>query len=1709
MKKLIKWFLVCLADVKTTTFFRRFPVSFVFVPLFWLFADGFAANGQNWTVNNHASYPVIDVELDDNMSDEPIVISHGSIGPGSSATFLNTGGVGTGACYYAEGLLLIDPSGGPWADTYLNGSLASSGGVGAQPTNLAICIIVNTNDSYTIDYYDSGDGVPPTNVDDPSDGALKTNPTPDCQTPVGMPVWQVSEPYISLWLKDEPMGYQPALGPRLSFELAFKQRESVAGLNTNVFSVGQKWNVSWLSYVAQDANSNNVVYFPGGGGRTYFTTNDYLTSTSLSGNTTSGFTVLYPDGSQDVYGFVVTNSGGGFSNAFLTARLNPQAQKTQLIYYNYNPAKPVIRLQYVIDGDGRTNSIYYATNNTYSTNLISQVIDPFGRNVSLAYDNGGHLTNITDVGGISSSFLYDTNNWVTNLMTPYGTNTFAITDATGTNLARSVQVTEPDGGTELYLFEDNALGIPFAYPLPVTTPFTNTLENDDLTLRSTYHWGRLQSTALSTTNISMLTSSDFLKARMKHWLAAAPGLVGQTLSMERAPSPDSGGTIEGQKTWYDYAGKTNTEYEGTQYQPLFVAQVLPDGTTSFTRTDRNSIGNVLTNTSTWSAGGSVALRTNLFTYNPTNGIDPITATNAMGVQIASNLFNGFHETLTHYDALNEVTSYIYNTNQQLVSATLSTGLIITNIYGSDNFVAQQIAVGLATNSFVHLNDLVSNYTDARGLSVTNTWDNLQRPTQIAYPDGTILSYAYSNLDLVQVVDRMGFTNSFAYNAIREKVSAKNALGFQTIYGYCECGALDSIQDALSNITTFSYDNESRMTGVIYADGSSVNYAYNLIGQVTNIIDGAGVSVTNWFNNQGLLVAVSNAFGQVKAVSHDILDRATNTVGANGVSINMTYDNLGRMLTRSYPDGGIESFGYSPAGMIAYTNQLTNATYYGYDAAARKIAETNANNQATQYAYDGANDFIGLTDANTHTTQWGYDIFGRLTSKTNALGATIMTYSYDADNRMTNRAMIGTTTGYTYDAVGNLKTIIYPQLTISNLYDAINELTNMTDGVGANKFSYTGTGRLQSETGPWINNTVSYAYSQGHRTNLSLTQPSASPWTQTYGYDSAWRMIGITSPAGAFGYQYSSLGNQYVVSGITLPNGASITNNYDSLGRLTGTALANQFGHVLDGCVYGLDLLGLRTNMTRNLGLTTNSVAIGYDGIDQITNWSGQETNGSLRHNEQLAYAYDAAGNLNIRTNDALIQTFTVDALNQISNVNRTGQFTEIGATPAPVSTLTVNGDGNAHEYGDFTFAKNFITLNDGINSFTNVATNLYGFAVTNIITVNLPATVTLQYDSNGNLTNDGTRSFYFDAENQLTNVSIAGQWQVAFVYDGLNRRRITRDYAWQSTNWVETNEVRYLYDGMLVLQERDTNNNPQVTYTRGLDLSLTRQGGGGIGGLLARTDATGSYYFHSDGSGNVTALMDGYQNVVARYRYDAFGKLIGQWGSLANVNRYRFSSMEFFANAGIYGYPRRFYEPSFQRWLNRDPIQELGGFNLYRFVGNDPNAFIDPDGLGVGSVAISIGTDIGEGIGIGAGAGAITVSAPGLAAMAGAVALGVGVAGIIGSLPPSPVLYPDPDSSIGQINAPPQSVSAPVPGISPQTGAGRGNPGERRQQRCPPNPGKTGGKPDNQTGKQPNVPEPKEPDPTPPPPKNPYDPGPWWRNFPDTPPKDFLPPGVT
>ena len=265
---------------------------------------------------------------------------------------------------------------------------------------------------------------------------------------------------------------------------------------------------------------------------------------------------------------------------------------------------------------------------------------------------------------------------------------------------------------------------------------------------------------------------------------------------------------------------------------------------------------------------------------------------------------------------------------------------------------------------------------------------------------------------------------------------------------------------------------------------------------------------------------------------------------------------------------------------------------------------------------------------------------------------------------------------------------------------------------------------------------------------------------------------------------------------------------------------------------------------------------------------------------------------------------------------------------------------------------------------TNNAT-VTTYSVNSLNQVTTDGMLNFGYDGNGNRSSQSSGgasiTYTYDDENQMVQAETdtlytpsASRWKTMWAYDARGRVRVREDYSWYGPGsyFIRDRSARYLYDGMRVIQERNENNTPQVTYTRGLDLAGSWERAGGIGGLLARTAHSGANgvtlttaFYHADGNGNVTYLLKLDQTAGATYQFDPYGRLLASSGTLAAANTYRFSSKEVMLASGFYSFGYRFYDPATQRWLNRDPIGEEGGVNLYGYVGNNPLTYWDAFGL--------------------------------------------------------------------------------------------------------------------------------------------------------------------
>jgi RHS repeat-associated protein len=1394
-------------------------------------------------------------------------------------------------------------------------------------------------------------------------------------TQPGMPVWWVSEPALSIWLKDIPFQYQPGKGPAVSFEL-YSRDSTIYAVEDEiasgaVASLGGHWYSPWLCYARFDGAT--WTFFNGVGGAVAFdgfSNPDQINYRSFWSATTDGNgtpIIQYADGRQDEFGVGYTD-GNGNVRQVLTKRKDIAGK---YLAFSYTQTDGVVYLNSIRDADAHVVTFTYTNANNHPR--IAGVSDDYGHSVTLSYDENGLLTSVTDAAELVTSFEYFLDPLGTALqkvITPYGTNVFSHVMQESDN--HGVLVDEKGLARHFFLYQaSNGIG-PTSYAdyCPSTAngsvfAFANTFDTEDVNLRNTYYWNPRQYEYLpegfranleaGSMDLSALDVTNYAQARQRHWLLDRDTLysTGQTLSLERAPSPD--GTTQGQITWYDYADKPDPETEGSMIQPRFAAWKLPNGESRFFYYLRNHLGHATNSVETYNdPQGNLKVRTNAFVY-AANNFDLQSVTNAAGVREAYNIYNATHQVATNRNALGEDTIYSYDSSNRLVSITRPTGLVTTNLYGADGFLREQRDVGVRTNFYLWASGLLQVHTNELGLVVTNTYDGLNRLRKITYPDGTCVSNGYSYLDLTAVVDQMGFTNRYEFDRLRHMTRKIDALNRTNTYSYCTCGTLESITDPLTNSTTFTYDLAGRLVLTSYPDGYWVSQTFDLMDRLIGVADAAGNSVTNWYNNQGLLLTSSNSVGRLAAYEYDVLDRPTKAVDAHGVEVDTTYEDLGRVLTRTYPDNGVEHFIYTAdvSGPTSYTNQVGNTTLYAYDPAGRKTNEVSVGITTNRFSYNPAGGLLTLTDGKNQTTGWVYDPYGRVTNKVDTASNLMFVYGYDPNGRLTNRwTPAKLTTVYKYDPVGNLTNIVYPvSSNISLAYDGLNRLTTMVDGVGTTTYGYDAVGQLLSEDGPWADDTVSYTYNNRLRGSLSVLAPNASAWTESYGYDTEKRLTSVTSPAGYFSYAYDAL-RSTLPAKLSLPNGAYITNSYDNVARLLSTVLKSSGQSTINSHSYQLNSASQRTQQVFTAGDYVNYT---YDSSGQLTVATGKESGGTTnRLNEQLGYAYDPAGNLNYRTNNALLQTFSVNDLNELTTANRSGTMTVEGTTTSPATNVTIN-TSNAILYADYTFAATNFTLANGTNIFTAIAKDSYGRTDTNVSVAYLPSSISFTYDQNGNLTNDGRRSFFYDDENQLVRVVVTNgagsSTRSDFAYDGKMRRRIRTECAWSGSTWVTNQVVRYVYDGNLVIQERDANNLPQVAYTRGSDLSGSLESAGGIGGLLARTDLStinsllSTAFYHCDGNGNITCLINANQAIVARYLYDPYGNILSQSGPLADPNLYRFSSKEFHVASGLVYYLYRFYKPSLQRWVNRDPIGEAGAANLYAFVGNAPMVVLDIDGL--------------------------------------------------------------------------------------------------------------------------------------------------------------------
>ena len=111
-----------------------------------------------------------------------------------------------------------------------------------------------------------------------------------------------------------------------------------------------------------------------------------------------------------------------------------------------------------------------------------------------------------------------------------------------------------------------------------------------------------------------------------------------------------------------------------------------------------------------------------------------------------------------------------------------------------------------------------------------------------------------------------------------------------------------------------------------------------------------------------------------------------------------------------------------------------------------------------------------------------------------------------------------------------------------------------------------------------------------------------------------------------------------------------------------------------------------------------------------------------------------------------------------------------------------------------------------------------------------------------------------------------------------------------------------------------------------------------------------NYYFDvEDIPGSTTEVTNSSGATVWQSSYDPYGRATILQGTV--TPDFQYAGYYYHAPSSLNLTLHRAYSPTLGRWLNRDPIEEEGGVNLYNYSDNDPIDFNDPSGE-VGNITI-------------------------------------------------------------------------------------------------------------------------------------------------------------
>jgi RHS repeat-associated protein len=870
---------------------------------------------------------------------------------------------------------------------------------------------------------------------------------------------------------------------------------------------------------------------------------------------------------------------------------------------------------------------------TYSNNQVTKITHTTGRSLTLAWSSG-RISSITDPAGKVYAYAYSP--------------------------GFLSLVTYPDSlGTRGYLYEDSA---------QVGGLTGITINGVRYSKYAYYTDGRVKSSGLGangdmdqSTFVYGANYADVTNAlgQTTHYEIAEVGGTKRIIGVERPASSIC--PAGGKYTAYDangnvdyeldaYGVKTDYIYDANDQLTQKIMGIGPNGETDqqqitqftwdSTRTGR------LTGIKVFGNSTSAAISETAYTYYPdgdararllasvsiknqtttgsanqtlTSTYDyTIQSNNLVGTEIADGPLSGNGDAIRRsYDGAGNLTSVRNSLDHSAAYANYNALGLPGQVTGPNGDVIAYgyDAKGRVTLRRTSLNGATQDYT-----YVYDVADNL---ISSASPDGQNISYVYYASNPAWPSEVAMFNGSTTKQ--QKVVYTRNKLGQVTvetvqsgdwvregISAYCRKYPTD--EECINQPITFVWSytatrqsfNDYDGSGLLQAkrgnNGQNVRYTYNANGDLLTRKDSLSNTTTLTYDRKRRVVQVQNPLSGTTKYDYDAIGRVTKVTDPRGLLTTYGYDGLSLLWKEVSPDAGTKTYAYNATGQRTSMTRNGVVTSYGYDGLGRLTSIT-AGGQALAYGYD-----------------WCVNGKGR---QCNADGPnSIIHYQYELDGRIRVRRELTTGNGvqsdywtnYSYDAIGRLSAITYPNGMAVGYGYSVGKQTAMAVNIGGATSNVITNAKYQAY-GPiaeWTYGnglTRSYGFDQnytagdGRLTSIATMNGTTSLQSLQYGYDANDRITKITNAVNgnltqSFGYDVLS----------RLTGVASVSGNqsfyWDANGNKTRHAWTSDEGLAVEAGSnriqsmnthsYSYDVLGNRVTQSWNGSTAT----YGYDGFNR-------------------------------------------------------------------------------------------------------------------------------------------------------------------------------------------------------------------------------------------------------------------------------------------------------------------------------------------------------------------------------------------------------------------------------------------------------------------------------------------------------------------------------